>query len=111
MSNNEGNVPFADTWCFPSELKTKLCASWYEVLPTPHTFASGRPKFLARFYGPGYGANRPIIAVRDAMELTSKKTGRPYHVVKREETAEKTTPLKAAARTAQFTAEDVLADV
>jgi hypothetical protein len=108
--NNEGQVPFEQTWCFPSEMKKTLQASWYEVLPTPFTYASGREKFLARFYGPGYGANRPIVAVRDAMELTSKKTGRPYHVCRREPTVEKTTPLKAAARTARYTAEDVLAD-
>ena len=110
MSNIEGQVPFTDTWGFPSDLKKSLSASWFEVIPTPYTFASGRPKFIVRFYGAGYGANRPIIAARDAMELISKKTGRPYHVCKREATVEKITALKASARTAKFTVEDVLTE-
>ena len=110
MSNKEGQVPFEQTWVFPSEMKKTLGASWFEVLPTPDTYASGRPKFLARYYGAGYGVNRPIIAQRDAMELMSKKTGRPYYVCRREATPVKTTPLKAGMKTARFSAEDVLGD-
>ena len=108
MSSKDGLVPFEQTWAFPSELKATLGASWFEVLPTPDNYASGRPKYLARFFGDGYGANRRIIAQRDAMELVSKKTGRPYYVCRREATPVKVTPLKAAAKTAQSTAENVL---
>ena len=108
--NEEGKVPFDQTWCFPGDLKATLGSSWFEILPTPDQFASGRPKYLARFFGDGYGVNRPIIAQRDAMELTSKKTGRPYYVCRREATPVKVAPLKAVAKIARFTAEDVLAE-
>ena len=83
MNNTEGSEPFAVTWGYPSEVKTALGASWYEVVPSLNAYASGRPKLLVRFYGAGYGANRALIAERDGMELSSKRTGDPYVVCKR----------------------------
>ena len=83
MNNTEGSEPFAVTWGYPSEVKTALGASWYEVVPSLNTYASGRPKLTVRFFGAGYGANRALIAERDGMELSSKRTGDPYVVCKR----------------------------
>ena len=89
-SNTEGSEPFTVTWGYPSEVKTALGASWYEVVPTQLTYASGRPKLLVRFFGAGYGDNRKVIAERDGMELSSKRTGDPYIVCKRLATPQKT---------------------
>jgi hypothetical protein len=82
-SDNERNIPFGETWGFPNDIKNDLKASWYETVPSPDTYASGRPKLMVRFYGAGYGASRPLIAERDGMELISKKTGKPYIVCRR----------------------------
>ena len=89
VSNTEGSEPFAVTWGYPSEVKTALGASWYEVVPSLNTYASGRPKLTVRFFGAGYGANRALIAERDGMELSSKRTGDPYVVCKRLATPQK----------------------
>ena len=89
-SNTEGSEPFAVTWGYPSEVKTALGASWYEVVPSLNTYASGRPKLTVRFFGAGYGANRALIAERDGMELSSKRTGDLYVVCKRLATPQKT---------------------
>ena len=89
-SNTEGSEPFTVTWGYPSEVKTALGASWYEVTNTSNAYASGRPKLLVKFYGAGYGANRALIAERDGMELSSKRTGDPYIVCKRLATPQKT---------------------
>ena len=86
MDNKEGQVPFQESWAFPSEIKTLLGASWFETLDAPDKFASGRPKKLVRFLGEGFGPARAILGEREGMLLTSKKTGLPYVVCRRKET-------------------------
>ena len=73
---------FEDSWAFASEIKKELGASGYDVNPTPENFSTGRPRLEAIFYE-GEGYNRRVIERRAAMELTSKRTGKPYHVVSR----------------------------
>ena len=86
INNNEGQIPFQESWAFPSEIKTLLGASWFETLDAPDKFASGRPKKLVRFLGEGFGPARAILGEREGMLLTSKKTGLPYVVCRRKET-------------------------
>jgi hypothetical protein len=76
------NKSFEEGWAFGSDLKKELKATSYVIdrRLDGATFSSGREKWEARFYS-GKGA---ILACRDAMELVSKRTGKPYHVVKRE---------------------------
>ena len=66
-------------WAFPSELKQQLEAASYDIRPTPENFRSGRPKYQCLFFDK---ANK-VLGSRAAMELTSKKTGKNYHVVSR----------------------------
>ena len=73
---------FEASWMFPNELKKDLGASGYDVNPTMDTFSTGRAKFEAVFFE-GEGHNRKVVERRTAMELTSRKTGKPYHVVRR----------------------------
>ncbi len=73
---------FEESWSFPNEIKKELGASGYDINPTPDSFSTGRARFEAVFYD-GEGHNRRVIETRTAMELTSKRTGKPYHVVSR----------------------------
>jgi hypothetical protein len=84
MANHSGD--FQEKWAFPSDVKRALDASGYDVNPTPGKFASGRPKLEAVFYS-GHAGGRRVLATRQAMELTSKKTGKPYYVCRREDIA------------------------
>ena len=70
---------FAESWAFPSELKQQLEAATYDIRQLPEKFRSGRPKFECLFFDRG----NALICRRIAMELTSKKTGKPYHMVSR----------------------------
>ncbi len=68
---------FEDNWTFPNELKTQLGAASYDIRPLLETFRSGRPKFEALFLD----RTGTVLSRRIAMELVSKKSGKPYHVV------------------------------
>lgn len=61
----------------------ELGADSFEISPTAQRFKSGRPKFVAVFSRDSGEETR-----RDAMQLTSKRTGRPYFVASRTEQAE-----------------------
>ena len=61
------NSDFLTQWGYPSEIKTELGASYYEMRHLPDTFRSGRPKMECL--------------------LVSKKTGKPYRVCARNEPA------------------------
>ena len=75
MSNS-----FQQDWGFPSEVKATIPgATWFDVQPVPGTYRSGRPRFECVFTGGG-----KVLATRPTLELISKKTGRPYHVCRRE---------------------------
>jgi hypothetical protein len=103
MSNGDS---FGASWGFASEIKKELAAASYDVRPLPEKFRSGRPKWECLFFS----KDEKLISRRVAMQLTSKKTGKPYHVCAREEVI----PPRAILRrevTADYTllsAEDVL---
>ena len=70
---------FFQTWGFPSEVKATIPnAHSFEVTPAvpPSAYKSGRPRYVASF-ADEFGN---IVATRDAMRLTSKKTGKEYDV-------------------------------
>ena len=75
---------FESSWGFCSALKTELSADGYEVNLTAEKFKSGRPKYVAIFFK-GRGASREVLTKRDAMELVSKNSGKPYFVASRHE--------------------------
>ena len=79
MSNSD----FQSQWGYPSEIKTDLGAAYYELRPLPDNFRSGRPKWECLFFS----ADRKLVSRRLAMELVSKKTGKPYRVCARNEPA------------------------
>ena len=75
------STSFQDDWTFPSDVKATIPgAAYYDIRPTPETFKTGRPKFECIFLD---AAKHKVIERRDAMELVSKRTGKPYHVVRR----------------------------
>ena len=82
MTSTESENTFLRDWVFPSKVRETISyAGFYEVNPIPGAFKSGRPKYECTFMI----ANRTkVIATRLAMELTSKKTGKPYFVYRRE---------------------------
>ncbi len=68
-------------WGFASDVKASIeGAVYYDVRPTPENFMTGRPKFECLFLD---ASKNRVIERRVAMELVSKKTGKPYHVVSR----------------------------
>jgi hypothetical protein len=74
---------FADDWGFPSEvMKSIPGACSYDINPYPGTFKSGRQKYEVTFISSA-GDKRRVVDTRLAMQLLSKKTGRPYTVCKR----------------------------
>ena len=73
------NTDFQSQWAYPSEIKTQICAAYYELRPLPDNFRSGRPKTECLFFS----ADRKLVSRH--MELVSKKTGKPYHVCARTE--------------------------
>ena len=74
---------FFVTWGFPSEIKVTIPnAHSYEVYPAPSApsaYKSGRPRYVATF-ADEFGN---VLATRDAMRLTSKKTNKEYDVCMR----------------------------
>ena len=93
-SNHDGRVPFKDTWCFPSEVKKELGASWFDVLPSEKAFASGRARLDVVFYGQGYGDKRAVLDTRPGMELVSKR-GEKYIVCRRSATPKRAREVRA----------------
>ena len=71
---------FFQTWGFPSEVKSSIpLAHSFEVYPAPSApsaYKSGRPRYVATF-SDEFGN---VVATRDAMRLTSKKTNKEYDV-------------------------------
>ena len=71
---------FFQTWGFPSEVKSSIpLAHSFEVTPAispPSAYQSGRPRYVATFAD----EFKNVVATRDAMRLTSKKTGKEYDV-------------------------------
>ena len=102
---NNGNT-FNESWGFPSEIKTQLGAASFDLRPLPDNFRSGRQKWECLFFS----EDRKLISRRVAMPLTSKKTGKPYHVCAREEPAPPRTILRRE-QTGGFSLEDVLGEV
>ena len=91
-------------WGFPSEVRQTIpgCA-YYGTEPVPGNYKSGRPKFETTFLS----MDRKVVARRPAMELTSKKTGKPYFVCRLAEDSWNA-PRPAAARPA-YTIDDAIA--
>ena len=72
---------FEQDWGFASDVKATIeGAVYYDVRPTPENFKTGRAKFECLFLD---ASKNRVIERRAAMELTSKRTGKPYHVVSR----------------------------
>lgn len=97
---------FQQDWGFPSEVKATIPdAAYYGTDPVPGTYKSGRAKFETTFLS----KDRKVVARRPAMELTSKKTGKPYFVCRRAEDGwNAAAPRPAAARSA-YTLDDAIA--
>jgi len=78
MQQSKGD--FFQTWGFPSEVKASIPnAHSFEVYPAPSApsaYKSGRLRYVAAF-ADEFGN---VLASRDAMRLTSKKTGKDYDV-------------------------------
>ena len=74
---------FFQTWGFPSEIKVTIPnAHSFEVYPAPSApsaYKSGRPRYVCSFAD----EFKNIVATRDAMRLTSKKTGKEYDVCRK----------------------------
>ena len=71
---------FFQTWGFTSEVKSSIPnAHSFMLTPAlspPSAYKSGRPRYVATF-SDEFGN---VVATRDAMRLTSKKTGKEYDV-------------------------------
>ena len=72
---------FFQTWGFPSEVKASIPAHSFEV----YVPCALRPLGLQEWSPPRYVCSfadefKNIVATRDAMRLTSKKTGKEYDV-------------------------------
>ena len=102
MSNSK---TFESSWGFPSDIKKELDAASFDVRPLPEKFRSGRQKWECLFFGKG----DELISRRVAMQLTSKKTNKPYHVCAREEATPPRTTLRRE-QTADYNTFDVLGD-
>ena len=74
---------FFQTWGFTSEVKVTIPnAHSFEVYPAPSApsaYKSGRPRYVCSFAD----EFKNIVATRDAMRLTSKKTGKEYDVCRK----------------------------
>ena len=101
------NTDFQSQWAYPSEVKTDLGAAYYELRPLPDTFRSGRPKMECLFFSSG----RMLVSRRMAMELVSKKTGKPYRVCARNEPAPPRTILTRQQTGSDADAVDVLNEI
>ena len=74
---------FFETWGFASEIKTSIPnARSYEIYPAPSPpspYKSGRLRYVAAFSD----EHGNLLETRNAMQLTSKKSGELYFVVMR----------------------------
>jgi len=79
MSANtyESGSPFRDSWKFPDEVKKSIGAHRFTITETGRKFKSGRNILHATFFS----INGVNLSERTAMQLVSKTTGKPYHVV------------------------------
>ena len=98
-------------WGFASDVKATIeGAVYYDVRPTPENFKTGRPKFECLFLD---ASKNRVIERRAAMELVSKRTGKPYHVVSRKAPAAARQPAARQASpsrpAAPYTLDDVVA--
>ena len=72
---------FQHDWGFAGDVRDSIDgAAYYSIRPTTERFRSGRPKFECTFTA---ASGNSVIERRPAMELISKRTGKPYHVVRR----------------------------
>ena len=104
MSNGK---TFEQQWGFPSDIKKELDAASFDVRPLPESFRSGRPKWECMFFS----KDNKLMSRRVAMQLTSKKTGKPYHVCAREEAAPPRTILRREVTADYSNSYDVLGEV
>ena len=102
---NNGKT-FNESWGFPSEIKTQLGAASFDLRPLPDNFRSGRQKWECLFFD----KDNKLISRRVAMPLTSKKTGKPYHVCAREEPAPPRTILRREVA-ADYNSYDALGEI
>ena len=73
--------PFREMWGYPNEvLQTIPDAVRYDVRPIPGCYKSGRQKYQATFVS---ADNKKVVGRREAMSLTSKRSGQQYYVCKR----------------------------
>lgn len=81
---------FSDNWVFPNIVEKQVQAIRFTTKKDGF-FRNGRQKFILHFYGRTpvreLSSNDPydnspefVLATRTAMELVSKKTGKPYLV-------------------------------
>ena len=72
---------FEETWPYCSKVAERLQATNYTVAFSKplRKFKSGRPICTVKFWITD-GLNKTLLEARDAMQLTSKKTGHPYYV-------------------------------
>lgn len=82
LAASKNDAPFEESWGFPNDVIREIpMAIGFDIVTTGSTFRSGRSRFDCRIYGPA----RVVLETRDAMELISKKTGQPYHVVSKKQ--------------------------
>ena len=93
MNNN--NLTFSEAWQFPSKVEREIKGCAYsETKSTPDKFKSGRVLFKTTFYG----ADSRTITTRTSMQLTSKRTGRPYFVCETTAALERNATFRRPAR-------------
>ena len=81
MSRSTEPDTFRQEWSYPNEvIKTIPGAARFEVYPVSGAYKSGRPKYEAVFMSADC---KKVISKREAMSLTSKLTGKPYHMCRR----------------------------
>ena len=99
---------FRQDWGFPSEVRQTIPdAAYHGTDPVPGTYKSGRARFETSFLS----RDRKVVARRPAMELTSKKTGKPYFVCRREADSWPSTSAQPKAAAANFSLDDVLDEI
>ena len=103
-ASNEPDT-FRETWGYPNEvLKTIPDAVRYDVRPIPGCYKSGRQKYQATFVS---SDNKKVVGRREAMSLTSKRSGQQYYVCKRADPSKAEDALRALSE-AGFGIDDVI---
>ena len=81
MTSASDEDTFREDWGFPSEVRATITdAGLFDIRPTGRTFKSGRQVFEAIFINRD---RTKVVARREAMQLTSKRTGQDYFVCRR----------------------------